>query len=54
MDRVTSQKQSWQEPTVIEYGDVVQITQQTKEFGLGDGYILQIVPGITVPIRNAS
>ena len=54
MDAATFRKKVWQEPALVEYGDVAQITQdQVKEFGLGDGYILQIGP-ITVPIRNAS
>lgn len=54
MDPVTLQKKVWQEPTLVEYGDVVHITQdQVKEFGIGDGFVLQIGE-TTVPIRNAS
>ena len=53
MDAATLKK-IWQEPMLVEYGDVVQITQdEIKYLGLGDGYILQIGP-ISVPIRGAS
>lgn len=57
MDAATLQKKVWQQPTLVEYGDVAQITRDDKTLGWGDAYILTIGPitiSVPVPVRHAS